>query len=542
MSKVISLEQAAKMIKDGSIIASATSGVSFPTELASAIEKNFLETGHPRNIWHVHAAGAVPGDCWAHEGMISGTISSHESTSPKIAKMIENNQIAGWYMPLGTMLQMFREQGRGLPGTFSKVGLGTFMDPRQDDGCLNRKARAITDKKKAAGQALTIYYPDVMDGEYIFYRGLKYDIGIIRGTTADERGNVTIEDEVFTLEIADVARAVKACGGKVIVEVKRLAAEGSLDPKAVKVPAYLVDYICVEEHPERVVHGLKPYDGSEKITHWDSFTGRLKVPLHEVIEKMPFGPKKVIVRRSVMEAEYGWICNFGIGMPTYCGSEFYEEGVFDRFLMTSEIGAVGGVPASGRDFACHYNVEASVSTTDQFDWFDGVGLDFGVFGLSEAQEDGSINTSRLNGVTLGVGGFANIALGAKKSVFMGTFTTKGLKEHIENGKLVIDQEGKLPKFVKRSDQLTFVAPEALKKGHELIYVTERCVFKGTLEGLVLTEIAPGIDLEKDILAHMGFKPIIPEGGVKLMDPAIFQEKWGGLKAILDEKEKAKKEE
>ena len=251
---------------------------------------------------------------------------------------------------------------------------------------------------------------------------------------------------------------------------------------------------------------------------------------------MPFDPKKVIIRRTVMEIKRGSMCNFGIGMPTFCGGVLAEEGEMDNIVMISESGSVGGVPGGGPLFGCHFNNECSTDQKDHFDWFDGTGLDFGAFGLSEAQEDGSVNVSKLNGVTLGVGGFTNITAGARKACFIGTFTTKGLKEHVEDGKLVIDQEGKLKKFVKKSEQIAYDAPLAVKNGKPGLYITERAVFEACEGGLKLIEIAPGIDLQKDILDHMEFMPIIPEGGPKLMPAEIFQEEWGGLSAIMDAKE------
>jgi len=535
MAKVISVKEAAELFVDGDIILGASFGMSgWPEEVGKAIEKRFLETGHPRDMVHVHAAGCIPAGCFAHEGLLKWDISSHESTTPGIAKLIQEDKLPGWYMPLGTMLQMYREQGRGMPGVMSKVGLGTFMDERVDAGCLNDSARKITEELTKENKQFIKYIPDFDGEEYLYYRGLPYTKGLIRGTTADENGNVTAENEVYNLELATVARAVKAYGGKVIVQVERLAKAGSLDPKMVKVPRNLVDYIVVAEHPEDVVHGLWPH-GKQKINYWYGLSGRIKVPIGESLKPMALDPQKVIVRRACMEAQSGWLCNFGIGLPTFCGNVMNEEGVMNEITMISESGSVGGVPGGGPDFGCHWNVEASVDQGDHFDWFDGTGLDFGVFGLSEAQEDGSINTSYLNGVTLGVGGFANIAAGTKVALFIGTFTAKGLEEAIEDGKLVIKQEGRLKKFVKKSLQLTFDANLAVKRGQKLLYITERCVFERTPEGMVLIEIAPGVDMQKDILDQMEFAPIIPPGGPKLMPAEIFQPEWGGLKAVWEAK-------
>lgn len=537
MAKIISMEEAANLFVDGDIILGSCFGSSgWPTQLGGYIEKRFLETGHPRDMVNVHAAGCIGAGCFAHEGLLKMDISSHESTTPGIAKLIQDDKLPAWYLPLGTMLQMYREQGRGMDGVLSKVGLGTFMDPRFDSGCLNEGARKITAELEKENKQFIKYIPDFEGEEYLYYRGLPYTKGMIRGTTADEHGNITCENEVYNLELSIVARAVKAYGGKVIAQVERIAKAGSLNPKLVKVGQNLIDYVVVVEDSSQILHGL--HGKVPKAGYWDGLSGQIKVPVGSSLATMPLDAKKVVVRRAAMEAQRGWMCNFGIGMPTFLGSVMAEEGVMKDITMISESGSVGGVPGGGPDFGCHWNVEWSADQCEHFDWFDGTGLDFGVFGLSEAQEDGSINTSFLNGVTLGVGGFCNITAGANKGLYIGTFTAGGLEEEIVDGKLVIKQEGKLKKFVKKCLQLTFDANEAVKAGKTPLYITERCVIERRPEGMVVTEIAPGVDLQRDILDQMEFTPIIPEGGPKLMPAEIFQEVWGngGLKAVWDAKE------
>ena len=536
MAKIISREEVAQLFFDGCCVVGVSFGSEgWPEEIGLAVEKRFLETGHPAGITAIHAAGNRAANCWAHEGLIALDISSHESTTPKIAKLIEEDKLPGWYMPLGSMLQMYAEIGRGMPGVLTKCGLGTFMDARVEGGALNNSAKAYDAARKEKGERCFVeYVPDFMGEEYLFYSIPKIDFGIMRATTADENGNVTCENECLNLELGAVARAAKACGGKVIIEVEQIAKAGSLNPKLVKVGRNLVDYIFVEEHPEKLARALTNA-GDRPVSFWKGLNGQVKVPV-DAIEVMPFDPKKVIIRRTVMEIKRGSMCNFGIGMPTFCGGVLAEEGEMNNIVMISESGSVGGVPGGGPLFGCHFNNECSTDQKDHFDWFDGTGLDFGAFGLSEAQEDGSINVSKLNGVTLGVGGFSNITAGAKKACFIGTFTTKGLKEHIEDGKLVIDQEGKLKKFVKKSEQIAYDAPLAVKNGKPGTYITERAVFEACEGGLKLIEIAPGIDLQKDVLDQMEFMPIIPEGGPKLMPAEIFQEEWGGLSAIMDAKE------
>ncbi len=536
MAKFISEAQAAELFFDGCCVLGASFGrEGWPEMVAKAVEKRFLETGHPAGITNIHAAGFQNGNCWAHDGLIALDISSHESTTPMIAKMIEDDKIPAWYMPLGAMLQAFCEIGRGMPGALSKCGLGTFMDARVDGGALNPSAKAYDEAQRAKGERLFIeYVADFMGEEYLFYRLPKIDFGIIRATTADEYGNITAENECLNLELAVVARAAKACKGKVIVEVEKKVKGGSLNPKLVKVGRNLVDYVVVANYDGPIARALTP-PGMYDENFFKGLNGQDKVAVDQ-IAVMPFDPKKVIIRRTVMEMKRGMMANFGIGLPTFCGGVLAEEGEMESFTMISESGSVGGVPGGGPLFGAHYNNEWSCDQKDHFDWFDGTGLDFGVFGLSEAQEDGSINVSKLNGVTLGVGGFSNITAGAKKACFIGTFTAKGLKCHIEDGKLVIDQEGSLKKFVKKCEQIAYDAKVAVANGKPGLYITERCVLEASAEGLILREIAPGIDIERDILPNMEFAPIIPEGGPKLMPAEIFQETWGGLSALLDAKE------
>lgn len=537
MAKIITKEQAAELFFDGAVVCGVAGGSEgWPEEIALAVEKRFLETAHPAGMTHIHAAGLMAADCWAHDGLLALDISSYESVAPKIAAMIEEDRLPAWYLPMGAILQTYSEMGRGMPGALSRCGLGTFMDSRVDGGALNPSAAAFDRDRFARGERRWVeHVPDFMGDEFLFYSLPKIDIGIMRATTADEHGNITTEHECMNLELGAVARAAKASGGIVIVEVERIARAGSLNPKLVKIGQNLVDYIVVHEHPELVTHGLshRNYKG---IHFWDGLNGQLKIPT-DAIPVMPFDVQKVMIRRVLMEMpRRGALCNFGIGLPSFCGGVLTEQGEMDNYIMISEVGAVGGVPGSGLEFACHWNNEWACDHKDHFDWFDGTGIDFGVFGLPEAQEDGSINVSRLNGVTLGVGGFTNITDCARKAVFTGTFTAKGLKEHIEDGKLIIDQEGRLKKFVKRSEQIAFDARLAAKKGKPALFVTERAVLEVREDGVYLLEIAPGMDLQTDILDQMEFVPKIPAEGVRPMPPEIFQEEWYGLSAILDARE------
>jgi propionate CoA-transferase len=533
MAKIITAKEAAELFKDNMTICTAGFGLSgWPEEIAIAVRERFDETGHPGNLTHTHAAGlgnwgkgskGERGECvWAVDGLMTKFIGSHAGSSPAVIKQIAENKMMAWNFPLGTLCQLYHEEGRKAPGLLSKTGLGTFIDPRYDGGKLNK----LTKEK---GEELVEYIPDFRGEEYLFYKSIPIDIGFMRGTSADENGNITCEKEALNLEMLSVAQAARACGGIVIVQVESLVKAGSLNPKLVKVPGIYVDYIVVAEHPEDIMQ-------TQGTSFNRAFTGEIRVPLKGSMDPIPLDHKKVIIRRLATEIRHGYKCNFGIGMPTYTGNVISEEGCEDSITMISESGSIGGVPGGGNDFGAHWNIEASCDQGDHFSFFDGGGLDMGVFGLSEVDKDGNVNTSLLNGKIMGVGGFCNIAATAKNAVFAGTFTAGGIKCKVEGGKIIILQEGKYKKFVNKCPQLTFNAEQSLKAGNRILFITERCVIERTEEGMILKEIAPGIDLQTQVLDQMEFAPIIPEGGPKLMNPDIFLPKWGKLKEIVESKQ------
>lgn len=533
--KIITAKEAAYMVHDGDDIAVATFGASgTPEEILMEVEKRFLETGHPKSIGYTHAAGGGSfaaladenGYCRAedhlsHEGLMERWCCSHSACSDKTTEMLMSNKIAGWCLPLGTLLQVYKDMARGMKGTISRCGLGTYCDPRVDGGAVNQLA-------KDAENQYVEYIPDFRGEETLFYKGMNLKIGWMRATSADKKGNISCEKEPYNLEMLTIAQAVRANGGKVFVEVEKIVETGTINPKLVKVPGIYVDYIVVSEHPDKrvsTVGGL----------YNPAFTGETKIDVQGGADVIPFNGTKVALRRAAMEVQHGMKANFGLGMPQMIGSIIAEENCSDALTLISESGAIGGVPAAGVNFGAHYNVESLTDQGDHFNFFDGGGLNFGAFGLSEVDPNGDLNTSLLNGVLKGVGGFMNIAATARKAVFVGTFTAVGIKTSVKDGKLIIDREGKFKKFVNKLPQNSFSMKTAVAQGHEILYITERCVLKGTPEGLLLAEVAPGADLQKDILDQMEFMPIIPEGGPKLMPAALFQENWGGLRAILDAK-------
>ena len=458
-------------------------------------------------------------DCLMHEGLMTKWIASHVGCSKKTQKYLsEGDKIAGWNLPLGTILQIFKEQARGVNFCLSKIGLDTFVDSRQDGGKITKAAFDLDEQ-------WVEYIPDFRGEEWLLYKGWPLTVGFMRGTYADEDGNISIQKEHYNLEMLTVAQAVRACGGKVFVEVERIVEKGTIPPKSVKVPGLYIDYIVVMDEkdiPNKVVAVGGPYN--------PCMSGELKMPMgNSGSQPLPFDGIKVICRRAAMEFKAGIKANLGLGMPQSVGNIMDEEGVSKDITLISESGNIGGVPAIGPLFGSHYNVEASSDQGDHFNMFDGEGLACVGFGLSEVDPTGAMNTSILNGTVIGVGGLMNIASTAKKSVVLGTFTAGGIKTSVRDGKMVIEHEGKFKKFVNQIRQSSFSARRAVADGKEVIYITERAVFEATADGLLLTEIAPGIDLQKDILELMEFKPILPEGGPKLMPAEIFQETWGGLK-------------
>ena len=521
MSKVISAEQAAAFIKDGATLGASALLISgWPEELAIAIEKKFVETGHPAGLTIVHGSGI--GDWktrgmqhFAHPGLVKRWIGGHTGVAPAMGKMILDGGCEGYNLPQGVVCQLWREIAAHRPGLITKIGLGTFVDPRLEGGKMNQ--RTTEDFVKVI---------QLEGQEWLFYPALKkIDVAIIRGTVADENGNLTEDLEGALLECLPLAQATKNTGGIVIAEVEYLAQSGSLHPKRVRVPGVLIDYLVIasEEH------------------HWQSagtrfnpaFSGDIRVPVGAVAD-MPLDERLIIGRRAAMELDPRSIVNLGIGMPEGVAAVAGMEGAADLLTLTTEIGTIGGVPAGGENFGMSFNAQAFVEQHAQFDWYDGGGLDQAFLGAAEVDSTGNVNVSKFKGKSVGCGGFINITQNSKKVVYCGTFTAGGLKVAVENGQLVIKQEGKGKKYVKRVEQVTFSGAYAAATKQPVLFVTERAVFELQDGRVTLIEIAPGINLEKDILAHMEFMPRISPN-LKPMLAGIFQPKWGGLRQIIEAK-------
>ena len=513
-NKVVTAAEAASKIKDGATVATGGFvGNGFAEEIALAVENHFLETGMPRDLTLMYAAGQGDGknrglNHFGHEGMVERVIGGHWGLVPNLQRLAVENKIIAYNLPQGIISTMFRDIAAKKPRTISHVGLGTFVDPRNGGGKIN-----------------TITTEDIVelinfDGdEYLAYKTRPVDVAILRGTTADPDGNITMEKEALTLEVLAIAIAARNSGGIVIVQVERIAERGSLHCRDVKIPGIMVDYVVVaspENHWQTFGEQYNP-----------SYSGEIRVPM-DSLPPLDMGVRKIIARRAAFELRTGDIVNLGIGMPEGISNVVNEEKMLEQIVLTAEPGVIGGVPAGGLSFGAASNTEALIDQPYQFDFYDGGGLDIAFLGMAQADSAGNVNVSKFGPRLAGAGGFINISQNAKTVVYLGTFTAGGLDVVIEDGGIHIAQEGKAKKFVDDVvEHITFSGDYGLKKGQRIIYITERCVFELTEKGMELKEIAPGIDLQQDILAQMDFQPII-HNEPELMDPRIFQSGPMGL--------------
>lgn len=512
--KVITAAEAANLIQDNQTFSvSGFVGCASPEALNCALEDRFKETGSPKDLTLFYAAGIGDGGSrsinhFAHEGLLKRVIGGHYNLAPKIGKMILEEKIEGYNFPQGTLSQMFRDIAAKRIGTITHVGLNTFVDPRVEGGKLNNLSKE--DLVKVV---------EIEGQERLLYKTHGVDVALLRGTSADEKGNITMDKEAVSLELTSIAQATKNTGGIVIVQVENIVKAGSLDPRLVKVPGIYVDYVVVSEES---THHQQVFDNQYN----PSYSGESRMPVDSV-KPLDMNQRKIIGRRAAMELVPDTIVNLGIGMPEAISMVANEEGIGDYMTLTVEAGPIGGIPAGGVAFGASTNPECILDQPYQFDFYDGGGLDLAFLGLAQADKVGNINVSKFGTRIAGCGGFINITQNAKKVFYCGTFTAGGLKVEVEDGKLKILNEGRSKKFIDEVQQITFSGDYANKVNQPVMYITERAVFELTSDGLMITEIAPGMDLEKDILAQMDFKPIISKD-LKTMDERIFRDEVMGL--------------
>ena len=513
--KFVSPAQAVGLIRDGdAVVTGGFVGTGSPDLLFKALAERFRASGHPRDLTYTFPA--APGDgndaginLVSIEGLVRRVVFGHIGMVPRLQRLIVENRVEGYNLPLGVIAQLYRDIAAGKPGTVTAVGLGTFADPEHGGGRMNEiscdeRVRRI----------------DIDGHPYLLYRAFPLDIALVRGTTADPDGNVSLEDEALNHGLRSIAAAVRNHGGKVIVQVKRRVANGTMTGRQIHLPACLVDAVVLAEDPSDTGQTYTDYFNP-------TFCGDMRVP-NDQIPVLPLGDRKVIARRAALELSPHSVINLGIGMPEGVAAIASEEGLSDYFTLTTEAGVIGGVPCGGVNFGVSYNPEAFFSLADQFDFYDGGGLDAAFLGLAQVGPDGSLNVSRFGNRIPGFGGFVNISQNARKVVFMGTFSAVGAAVEVRDGALRVLREGSVRKFVNKVEQISFNGAYAASRGANVLYVTERCVFRLTPDGLELAEVAPGIDIDRDILAQMDFRPIVR--APQPMDPRIFRAEPMGLTA------------
>jgi propionate CoA-transferase len=503
-AQIVSAAEAVAAIPSGATLAiGGFVGAGHPEALTAALEKRFLETQSPRDLTLLYAAGQ--GDRGergmnhlAHVGLVSRVVGGHWNLAPKLGSMALANQIEAYNLPQGVICTLLREIAAKRPGVITKVGLNSFIDPQNGGGKMNARTT------EELVERLTFD-----DETWLRYRAFPVTVGFIRATSADRRGNLSMEREGLIGEVLPIAQAAKNHGGIVIAQVERIV-DRIPDPKSVRVPGALVDFIVVAEPAQHA----QTFGEDFNEAYVTAANG------HRTLPTMPFSERKIIGRRALMEIRRDEIVNLGIGLPEAVAAIAAETGRLEEFTLTVESGPIGGVPASGLSFGCSHFPEAIVDQPAQFDFYDGGGLDIAVLGAVEIDAEGSVNVSSFAGRFAGVGGFVNIAQNAKRLVFCCTFTAGELEVAVENDFLRIVREGRHAKFVKRVQQVCFHGPTALANGQQVFYVTERAVFELTREGLVLREVAPGIDVAKQVLPLMEFTPAHSEP--RLMHADCFQ--------------------
>lgn len=505
-SKVISADDAISLIRDGDTVGliGGGGGLCEATMLHQAVERRFRDAGAPKNLTCVHALGIGDRDrrgmnCFAYKGLVKRVIGGHWVWSPRMQEMARDEEIEAYVLPGGVVMQLMREIAAGRPGLFTHVGLGTFADPRQEGGKLN--ASAVDDLVEVV---------EIDGRELLRYRPFPINVALLKGSIADPQGNISLDQEPANVDIYAMAAAAHNSGGKVIVQVRELTETGKLPARTVRVPGALVDAVVVD--PEQ----RQSYD----IVYDPALSGERRGDTPD-IEPPPLDIRQVIARRARRELRDGAVINYGFGIPDAVAALVAARGETDRYYQTIEHGTYGGELLTGTLFGYARNPSAMIDAPSQFDFYSGGGLDIAFLGFGEVDRAGNVNASKLGGLTVGPGGFVDIAQNARKVVFCGSFDTKGTTCHVEGGLLAIEKHGQLQKFVDQVAQITFSGTQAMIQGQEILYVTERAVFRLAGGQLRLEETAPGVDPRSDILERMAFRPVVADD-LQTMPAECFQ--------------------
>lgn len=497
-------DEAVARIPDGATVGliGGGGGLCEATLLHERCEARFLETGHPRNLTVVHSLGIGDRDKtgmnrFAHEGMVKRVIGGHWVWSPRMQQLAADNRIEAYVLPGGVAMQLMREIAAGRPGLFTHVGLGTFCDPRQEGGRMNDVAREpIVELAEVGGQ------------EYLRYLPFPVHACLLKGSVADDYGNISLDEEPANVDSAAMAMAVRNSGGVVIVQVRKRVPTGSLGARQVRIPANMVDAIVVDPD-QRQCYG---------IIHDPTISGEAHRP--EPLPPMPeLSPRQVIARRARRELTPRSVVNYGYGIPDEIASLVAAEGAQDQYYQTIEHGTYGGTLLTGNLFGYARNPTCMIDGPSQFDFYSGGGLDIAFLGFGEVDGKGDVNASKLGGLPVGPGGFIDIAQNARKVVFCGTFDARGARLDLAGGGLKIAEHGAVQKLVAKVAQVTFSGEQAVKRGQDVLYVTERAVFTLRKDGMHLIEIAPGIDLQSDVLDRIDFAP--KTDALTEMDAGLF---------------------